>query len=160
MKASERLDWKNDIVPKIKDILNERRQQGVPAATLRGIFYILVSLGHIENVQRQYKSLSGALVTSRRNHVDESRDIIDIYDVYMEPGEKIRRLIERLIDLPETYQDTIPRWYKQPKYIEVWVEKNAMASLFSTVSVKQELQKGDDPWNISRFDWVDLMTLI
>jgi hypothetical protein len=76
-----RLDWKNDIVPKINDILNERRQQGVPAATLRGIFYILVSLGHIENVQRQYKSLSRALVTARRNQVipydwivDESRD--------------------------------------------------------------------------------------
>jgi len=29
--ALERLDWRNDIVPKIKEILNERRQQGVPA---------------------------------------------------------------------------------------------------------------------------------
>jgi hypothetical protein len=36
--ALERLDWRNDIVSKIKEILNERRQQGVPAATLRGIF--------------------------------------------------------------------------------------------------------------------------
>ena len=51
----------------------------------------------------------------------------------MEPGEIIRRLIDRLIDLPETYQDTIPRWYKQPKYVEVWVEKNAMVSLFSAI---------------------------
>lgn len=45
------LDWKNDIVHKIKEILSERRQQGVPAATLRGIYYILVFLGHIENIQ-------------------------------------------------------------------------------------------------------------
>jgi hypothetical protein len=60
-------------------------------------------------------------------------EIIDIYDVYMEPGEKIRRLIDRLIDLPKSYQNTIPRWYKQPKYVEVWVEKNAMASLFSSI---------------------------
>ena len=138
--ASGRLDWKNDIVPKIKDILNERHQQGVPAATLRGIFYILVSLGHIENLEQQYKSLSRALVTARRNGiipyewiVDESRGIIDIYDVYVDPSERIRRLLDQLIDLPETYQETIPRWYKQPKHVEVWVEKNAMASLFSSI---------------------------
>jgi hypothetical protein len=134
------VDWKNVVVPNAKEVLSDRRQQGVPAATLRGIFYILVSLGHIENIQQQYKSLSRALVTARRNHiipydwiVDESREIIDIYDVYMEPSERIRRLIDSLIDLPDTYQDTMPRWYKQPKYVEVWVEKNAMASLFSAI---------------------------
>jgi hypothetical protein len=65
----ERLDWKNEIVPKIKEILNEGRQQGVPAVTLRGIFYILVSLGHIENLQQQYKSLSRGLVTDSCNHI-------------------------------------------------------------------------------------------
>ena len=27
----------------------------------------------------------------------------------------------------------IPRWYKQPKYIEVWIEKNAMAALVSSI---------------------------
>jgi hypothetical protein len=43
------------IVPKIKEILNERRQQGIPAATLRGISFILVSLGHIEKIWQQYK---------------------------------------------------------------------------------------------------------
>jgi hypothetical protein len=65
--------------------------------------------------------------------VDESREIIDINDVYVKPSERIKRLFDQLIDLPETYQQSIPRWYKQPKYVEVWVEKNAMASLFSSI---------------------------
>jgi hypothetical protein len=66
--------------------------------------------------------------------VDESRKIIDIYAVYMEPSERIRRRIDDdLIDLPDMYKSTIPRWHKQPKYVEVWVEKNASASLFSAI---------------------------
>ena len=51
----------------------------------------------------------------------------------MEPSERIRRLLDQLTDLPETYQETISRWYKQPKYVEVWVEKNAMAALISSI---------------------------
>lgn len=30
----------------------------------------------------------------------------------------------------------IPRWYKQPEYVEIWVEKNAMAGVFSSVLTK------------------------
>ncbi len=51
----------------------------------------------------------------------------------MDPSNKIKRFLDQLIDLPETYHQTIPRWYKQPKYVEVWVEKDAMDSLFSSI---------------------------
>ena len=27
----------------------------------------------------------------------------------------------------------IPRWYNQPHYIEIWIEKNVMASLISSI---------------------------
>ena len=79
--TEDRTDWKNEIVPRVRQVLKERRQQGVPAATLRGIFYILVSLALIDNVQQRYKGLSKALVTARRDEIipyewiiDESRD--------------------------------------------------------------------------------------
>ena len=79
--TEDRTDWKNEIVPRVRQVLEERRQQGVPAATLRGIFYILVSLALIDNVQQRYKGLSKALVTARRDEIipyewiiDESRD--------------------------------------------------------------------------------------
>ena len=28
--------------------------------------------------------------------------------------------------MPTKYQSLIPRWHKQPNYVEVWVEKSAM----------------------------------
>jgi len=138
---SMRIDWKNEIIPRVKKILEERREQGVPAATLRGIFYILVSLGLIDNVQQRYKGLSKALVTARRDGIvpyewiiDESRDIIDIYDVYYTPQQLIDTRINRLIELPDIFKEQmIPRWHNQSSYIEIWIEKNAMASLVSAI---------------------------
>lgn len=126
----------------------ERRQQGVPAATLRGIFYILVSFDLIENLQQRYKGLSRALVTATREGIipyawiiDESRSIIDIDDVYYTPQERIDHRINWLLELPDVFKKTmIPRWYKQPKYIEVWIEKNAMASYLFYLSQQRILE--------------------
>jgi 5S rRNA maturation endonuclease (ribonuclease M5) len=36
-------------------------------------------------------------------------------------------------DFPERYKDEIPRWYKQPEYIEIWVEKKAMRGVFAAI---------------------------
>jgi hypothetical protein len=115
--TSKRLDWKNEIVPRVRQVLQERRQQGVPAATLRGIFYILVSLGLIKNLQQRYKGLSKALVTARRDGIipydwiiDQSRAIIDIDDVYFTPQERIDNRINWIIELPDKFkEEMIPR---------------------------------------------------
>lgn len=135
------INWEYDIVPRVKKILETRRQQGVPTATLRGIFYILVSEGLIENLPQPYKSLSSALVTARRKKIipyewitDENRAIIDIQnDLYYPPKRIIDNTLQSLVDSPTTYKDQIPRWYKQPEYVEVWVEKNAMAGVMSSI---------------------------
>ena len=141
MTSAKRLNWKNEIVPRVRQVLQERRQQGVPAATLRGIFYILVSLTLIDNIQQRYKGLSRALVTARREGIipyawiiDESRSIIDIDDAYYTPQQRIDTRINWLIELPDIFKDKmIPRWHKQPAYVEVWIEKNAMAALISSI---------------------------
>ena len=117
--SNERINWKNEIVLRVRQVLEERRQQGVPAATLRGIFYILVSLDLIRNIQQRYKGLSKALVTARRNgiipyewNIDESREIIDIDDSYLTPQQHIDNRISRLIELPDKFREQmIPRWY-------------------------------------------------
>ena len=138
--TQSRLDWKGQIIPKVKEVLIDRRDKGISTATLRGIFYILVSLNILENLQKRYKSLSKALVTARRCGVipvdwviDESREIINIDDQYLEPSEEISQLLELLNELPDDYVYSIPRWHNQPKYVEIWLEKNAMAGVFSSV---------------------------
>jgi len=107
---------------------------------LRGIFYVLVSLNILENLQERYKSLSKALVMARRCGVipvdwiiDESREIINIDDQYLKPSEQITHLVELLDGLPDDYVNSIPRWHNQPKYVEIWIEKNAIAGVFSSI---------------------------
>ena len=68
--------------------------------------------------------------------VDESRNIIEVHDAYFDPGQEITYLLERLEKLPEEYIKSIPRWYNQTNYVEVWVEKNAMAGVFSSILTK------------------------
>jgi len=65
--------------------------------------------------------------------VDESKEIINIDDQYLEPGEEITQLLEWLNKLPYEYSNSIPRWHNQPKYVEIWIEKNAMAGVFSSI---------------------------
>ena len=125
MTKSDRTDWVNKLIPEIKAALQERISQGVPTATVRGIFYILVSKGLIENLPTVYQQLSKALVSARENNVipyewitDDSRQILNINDKYFTPEKTIRAEFEVLRDLPTTYQDYIPRWHGQPEYVE------------------------------------------
>jgi hypothetical protein len=137
----KRIDWKNDVVPKVKERLQERINRGVPKASLRGIFYALVSLEVIPNTQNAYKLLSRALVKAREDViipdewiVDETRTIVDIDDIYAPPEDLIDDLLSDLTeDFPQRYKDEIPRWYKQPKYVEIWVEKKAMRGVFAAI---------------------------
>jgi hypothetical protein len=140
--TQQQIDWINEIVPRVKSILEERRQQGIPTATIRGIFYILVSENLIENLPGQYKGLLDALVNARRKDIipyewitDESRSIVGIRsDRYQKPQRLITDMLENLKEFPTIYKDEyIPRWYKQPEYVEVWVEKNAMAGVMSAI---------------------------
>lgn len=38
-----------------------------------------------------------------------------------------------LDELPDEYVNSIPRWHNQPKYVEIWLEKNAMEGVFSSI---------------------------
>ncbi len=71
--SKEKTDWKNKIVPKIKEQLRERRSRGIPNASPRGIFYTLVSLETISNTQNAYKTLSRVLVRAREGIIVNRR---------------------------------------------------------------------------------------
>jgi hypothetical protein len=139
------VDWLSGIVPEVKKRLQERRDRGIPKASLRGIFYMLVSLESVPNTQNMYKSLSRALVAARRKGtirddwiVDDTRQIIDIDDVYVSPGDTIEDALDYLInDLPNVFRNEIPRWYKQPRFVEIWVEKNTMRGVFAATNNKR-----------------------
>jgi hypothetical protein len=84
--------------------------------------------------------LSKALVRARENGTinenwiaDNSRRIIDIDDEYQLPSERIQSVISYLDRIPTLHFEEIPRWYKQLNCVEVWIEKNAMVSVFESI---------------------------
>jgi hypothetical protein len=63
--------------------------------------------------------------------------MIDIDDVYKTPDEYIQRYIDKIKEA-ENY--TIPRWYKQPNYVEIWLEKDAVVSMFESMLRDREVR--------------------
>ena len=115
---------------------------------MRGLFYILVSKNILENIQNRYKGLSRKLVEARKRGVldpdcivDESRTIIDIDDSFYPPEQLIDAQLDVPESLPEDYKTRyIPRWYEQPHYIEVWVERKAMAGVLKSILVGYQIR--------------------
>ena len=136
--------------------------------TLRGLFYTLVSLNILRNTSSMYDYLSQFTARARENSekrfetrhkrngesygyeftkeetlpidcfADNVRRIIDIDDVYQTAKDFIS---DGMKYFTEFGNYKVPRWYKQPHYVEVWAEKDAMAgTLNSIINVAGERQ--------------------
>ncbi len=143
------MKWEIEVLPEVKIILKEFDGLGIKP-TLRTVFYSLVSRNMLENRLGHYKSLSKYTVIWRERSlpsnigkyredeilpmdcfVDETRQILDINDIFETPEEYIEKGISYLRYAPEDYK--VPRWYKQPNYVEVWIEKGAMAGTLESI---------------------------
>lgn len=127
-------DWKR-VTGEIKDSLKWfERQQIKP--TLRTMFYRLVSLEIISNTKQSYKSLSSSTVKARKLgeipwdcFSDQGRQVLVGFKTkYTSPEEFVEILVNYLKKASVTY--TIPRWHNQKHYVEVWIEKQALADTF------------------------------
>lgn len=105
--------------------------------TVRQIYYRLVSASVIKNSRSAYNSLDKILVNARLAGTisfdaieDRSREFLagDIED-YETPERFVEWRLEALKDSDVAYE--MPYWLNQPQYVEVWVEKDALASLIS-----------------------------
>lgn len=75
--------------------------------------------------------------------VDQSRRVVeDFDDIYETPQDYVDRLAGYLEDAPYEYK--IPRWHKQPQYVEAWTEKDAQVGLL------RSLFRGDTANTIDR----------
>lgn len=116
--------------------------------------YRLVSLQVIGNTKNEYKELSRQTARAREEgrlpincFVDQGREVYDNgYEddsELEEPENYIDRSISVLKDLDEDYaEQDIPKWYNQKHYLEIWIEKDALASTFI------QLAGGDIPVRI------------
>ena len=127
-----RSNW-NIIKNEIIDSVLWFNEHGI-TPSLRSIFYRLVSFGIIPNIENSYKRLSVVTVELRKNNKlswnsisDESRPVIKNFDEkYISPTKYVDKIISLVKDAHNQYK--IPKWHNQPHYVEVWIEKQALAN--------------------------------
>lgn len=127
------------IVPAVQAVIDE---YGGMRLTLRQIYYRLVAGQVIENTLSQYKSLSEILVKARLEGDIGMADIEDRtramnfgHGEDMSPSAYFRGYWRTMESLARFY--TMPRWSFQPKYVQVWVEKEALSRLFSEITLPE-----------------------
>ncbi len=106
------------------------------ALTLRQIYYQLVAKQIIPNEQRYYKKLSRICVAGRDKGILPEEGFADRL-----------RAIDKLsswADLNE-FMQTVKRsyrrdkWQNQPKYLEIWTEKDALRNVLTEITYKHDV---------------------
>lgn len=152
---STRIDWKR-VIARIKEELPWFQEREI-TPTLRTLFYRLVSLEVIPNTNQAYKQLSSITVAARKkgklrwdSFSDEGRLVLsDFIEEYKTPEQFVQLHIDLLKKASQNY--TIPRWHKQLHYVEVWIEKQALADTFSSFlrgrDVRIAVNRGYSSWS-------------
>ena len=113
-----------ELINKVNALLDEYHGMQL---TLRQMFYRLVARGHIENTAKNYKNLGNVINDGRMAGLidwsafeDRTRNARGGDDVYSPPARRIKSCAEYF---------SIGRWFNQPNYLEVWVEKDAQIDI-------------------------------
>jgi len=146
--------WPNVTETTVNEILPYYQSKGI-SPSLREIYYRLVAKG-LPNTNSSYKQLSNKLVDARMDDripwsmiSDQSRIVYnDNILEYESPEEYIQLGIDYLKTAHKKYR--IPRWYCQPNYVEVWLEKKAAVGTIMNFLRDKEIRVvplgGFDSW--------------
>lgn len=133
-----RREWKwtkkqLDKLNKVKDVLNEL--EAYKPLTLRQIYYQLVSKDFIENKVSQYGMLSKLLKWSRIDgHISwgDVEDRVRFFHNRAGFRDKDRFVEQELSSFLSGYNRNLLQ--SQDKYLEIWIEKDALSSIFTRVA--------------------------
>jgi len=118
--------------------------------TVRQIFYRFVSMAVFANNQSSYNTLDKALTIARQQGLisfeaieDRVRQFIGGENPFTDetPDDVFNDAVNEFESAEVTFQYSwqdyhLPYWYDQPKYVEVWLEKDALAGVFQKVTDK------------------------
>jgi hypothetical protein len=103
-----------------------------PPMTVRQLFYRAVSMGLIAKTEAEYKNTVVRLLGEMRLSGDLPFDWIADETRWMRKPRSYDDLEEALRDTAATYRRAL--WRSQPAYVEVWLEKEALASVIYEVT--------------------------
>lgn len=113
-------------------IIDQYQKQGLKL-TLRQLFYQLVVTNAITNSERSYQNLSSLVTNARMSGLMDWEAIEDRVRQPQVPSEfeDLDELVEAAL---HTYR--LPRWKGQDNYVELWVEKDALAGVLRPIAKK------------------------
>lgn len=123
------------IVQQAQAIIREYSGQGYDL-TLRQLYYQFVARDLLRNTQREYKRLGSILAKARMAGLIDWRSIVDrtrnltAWRTYDGPQDALEYLERHY---------TLEKWERQPTYVEVWVEKEALAGVFERICGQLEV---------------------
>lgn len=117
-------------VEQCNKIIVDYQSQGL-RLTLRQLYYQLVSKNVIPNVEKSYKNLSTLVSDARLAGLMDWDAIEDRVRVARKPGEY--EDLEELVDVA-VRSFRLPRWREQECYVELWVEKDALAGVLEPIA--------------------------
>lgn len=117
-------------IEQCNNIIADYQAQGL-RLTLRQLYYQLVTKNLITNAEKSYKALSGLVSDARLSGLMDWDAIEDRVRVPQIPSEwdKLGDLVESAL---HAYRR--PRWAGQSHYVELWVEKDALAGVLSPLA--------------------------
>ena len=120
----------------LKEALYEAARINRPA-TVRQIFYQLVSQGIIEKSEAQYKGTVCRLLTEMRRDGDLPYHWIADSSRWMRKPRTYSTVEEMLRHTQKTYRRSV--WDNQDAYVEVWLEKEALAGVLVDVTSRWDV---------------------
>lgn len=114
----------------------ERYQEQDLKLTLRQLYYQFVAHHDLPNTQKSYKNLGKVISDARLAGLIDWDAIEDRGRTPDVPSQW--NSIEHLVDIA-TRQFRLPRWAEQPHYVELWVEKQALAGVLEPVAHKHHV---------------------
>jgi hypothetical protein len=116
-------------IAQVNEIVVEYQAMGF-AMTLRQVYYQMVSRGLIENKKTEYDNLGSLISTARLaglldwSAIEDRTRRVNYHSSWDDPEEILRGAAEGYRENP---------WNDQESYIEVWIEKEALAGVITPV---------------------------
>jgi len=127
------VNW-SKVAAQIGPIVSSFVSRGI-IPTVRTVYYALVSKELIPNTRSAYQGSVKKLVSMRKkgdvdwgNIADETRETRGEDEPLWEPDEYAKAYVKAYVKKLRGF--TLPRWLNQSYYIEVWIEKFALARTF------------------------------
>lgn len=117
------------------EIVEQYMAQGF-RLTLRQLYYVFVTQNELPNLNRAYKMLGEAISDGRLAGLIDWEAIEDRVRVPINPPEfnGLEDLVQAAL---QSYR--LPRWADQENYVELWVEKDALAGVLRPLAMEYHI---------------------